>query len=74
MTEKVGLKDFMIDFGLCHFRRECSDDNDWCWKATQDEQGDLARALGKELKEGFVYQRSARHQELELLDRKYLME
>ena len=57
---QCGFKVFMVDFGLCHFRQECSDDDDWWhWKATQDEEGGLAWALGKELKEGFVYQRSA---------------
>ena len=69
---QCGFQVFMIDFGLCHFRQECSDGDDWWhWKATQDEEGDLAWALGKELREGFVYQRSARQEEL---DRKYLME
>ena len=42
---------FMIDSVLCHFRRESTDDNDWWrWKGTQDEEGDLAWALGEGVK------------------------
>lgn len=68
---KDRFKVFMFDFGLCHFHWDCNnDDHFWEWKAAEDEEGSLGRAMEKILKEGFVYRRSDRQEEL---DRKYMM-
>lgn len=60
------FRPFMIDFALCYFRRDCDDDDHfWAWKSAQDEEGTLAFAMKKLLKEGYVYQRSALYTELD---------
>ena len=51
---------FVIDFGTCHFRRECGSDREWwAWKAGEDEEGAVGYVMQRILKGGFVYRRSA---------------
>lgn len=51
---------FVIDFGTCHFRRECESDREWwAWKAGEDEEGAVGYVMQRMLNGGFVYRRSA---------------
>lgn len=51
---------FVIDFGTCHFRRECERDREWwAWKAGEDEEGAVGYVMQRMLKGRFVYRRSA---------------
>ncbi|KAE8376657.1 hypothetical protein BDV26DRAFT_293891 [Aspergillus bertholletiae] len=57
---------FMMDFALCHFRREYQDEVDWWgWKALQDEEGAVGYIMQKYLQGGFVYHRSALYEKLD---------
>ncbi|RJE17669.1 hypothetical protein PHISCL_09994 [Aspergillus sclerotialis] len=61
------LKVFMVDFVLCHFRREYQDETDWWkWKAIQDEEGAVGCVMQKYLKGGFVYRQSDLYRKLHL--------
>lgn len=57
---------FMIDFGLCQFRRESRDEEDWRkWKLLQDEEGAVGYVMQRYLKGGFVYHRSPLYTKLD---------
>ncbi|KAJ5719508.1 hypothetical protein N7493_007086 [Penicillium malachiteum] len=63
---------FMIDFALCDFREEFTDEVDWeTCKATQDEEGAVGYVMQKKLQGGFMYHRSALYRKL---DEKYKMD
>lgn len=54
------FKVFVIDFGTCHFRRECESDKEWWeWKAGEDEEGAVGYVMQSILKGWFIYRRSA---------------
>ena len=56
----------MIDFGSCYSRRDTEDENHWwAWKSAQNEEGTLAFAMKKLLKEGYFYERSVLYTELD---------
>lgn len=49
----------MIDFGVCVFRRNCTDVNNWrSWAASVDSEGVVGRAMQKYLDGDFVYRQS----------------
>ena len=72
---QCGFKVFMIDFGLCRFAKNAVMimTGGIGKPRPTDGEDELAWALGKELKEGFVYQQFAQ-QGQEELDCNYMME
>lgn len=66
------FKVVMIDFALCHFRREYKSEEDWReFKAYEDEEGAVGYVMQRYLQGGFVYHRSALYKKL---DEDFMME
>jgi tRNA A-37 threonylcarbamoyl transferase component Bud32 len=60
------FKVFMIDFGLCTFRKHNEDDQDWReWKALEDEEGAVGLVMERKLKGGFKYRRTPQSEKLQ---------
>ncbi|PVI02956.1 hypothetical protein DM02DRAFT_699754 [Periconia macrospinosa] len=60
------FKVFLIDFGLCTFRKQNQDDRDWReWKALEDEEGAVGLVMERKLKGGFRYCRTPESEQLQ---------
>ncbi|KAF1962645.1 hypothetical protein CC80DRAFT_521704 [Byssothecium circinans] len=60
------FKVFMIDFGLCTFRKQNEDDREWReLKALEDEEGAVGLVMERKLNGGFKYRRTPQSEKLQ---------